>query len=57
MNKDTPEYQDYVFEGFNVRRNRLECLRYLAFSAEEAYATCQRLQPDFRILSYGLARD
>jgi len=49
--------QDYVFEGFNVRHNRYDRLRFLAFSAEEAYATCQRLYPDFRILSYGLAPD
>ena len=56
MNKNGQE-REYVCEGFDVRYDRYDRLRYLAFSAEEACATCQRLHPDFRILSYGLAPD
>lgn len=45
----------FLFVGFCQRNKRAMVLAYVAKTASEALATCQRLNPDFRIDNWDLA--
>ena len=45
----------FLFVGIHKRNDYHDVLAYMAETADEALAKCQKLNPDFEIRNWGLA--
>lgn len=49
----TQTEQTFIFTGWNVRQRRMDSLAYMALTAEDAWNTCAKLNPDFQVITWG----
>lgn len=45
----------FLFTGFHTRQRRQVTLAYMAETAQQAWDTCARLNPDLIVINWGLA--
>jgi hypothetical protein len=45
----------FIFAGFNTRQQRQVVLAYMAETAQQAWDTCARLNPDLIVTKWDLA--
>ena len=45
----------FLFSGWNTRRQRHELLAYMAPTAQQAWETCARLNPDLQVVRWDVA--